>query len=83
MRNLHFSDNAANPNKTDRLFKTRHLINYFNNKMNHIYYPGKELSLDESMILWRGQLLFWQFINNKRHMYGVKYTCLLSLMALF
>lgn len=72
MRNLHFSDNTIDSNEIDRLSKIRPLINYFNDKMNHIYYPGKELSLDESMILWRGRLLFRQFMPNKRHKYGIK-----------
>jgi len=72
MRNLHFSDNSADSNDSDRLFKIRPLINYFNDKMSNVYYPGKELSLDESMILWRGRLLFRQFIQNKRHKYGIK-----------
>jgi len=58
MRNLHFSDNSADSNDSDRLFKIRPLINYFNDKMNNVYYPGKELSLDESMVLWRGCFLF-------------------------
>lgn len=40
--------------------------------MESIYYPGKELSLDESMMLWRGRLGFRQYIKNKRHKYGVK-----------
>lgn len=37
-----------------------------------IFQPGKELSLDESMVLWRGRLVFRQYIKNKRHKYGVK-----------
>jgi len=72
MRNLHFSDISVDSNDSDRLFKIRPLIDYFNNKMNNVYYPGKELSLDESMVLWRGRLLFRQFIQNKRHKYGIK-----------
>lgn len=47
-------------------------MDHFNNKMNTIYCPGKELSLDESMVLWRGRLLFRQYIKNKRHKYGIK-----------
>jgi hypothetical protein len=37
-----------------------------------VYYSGKELSLNESMVLWRGRLLFRQFIQNKHHKYGIK-----------
>ncbi|KAF0752657.1 piggyBac transposable element-derived protein 4-like [Aphis craccivora] len=40
--------------------------------MNEIYEPSKNLSIDESMVLWRGRLIFRQYIKNKRHKYGVK-----------
>ncbi|KAJ8938693.1 hypothetical protein NQ314_011372 [Rhamnusium bicolor] len=36
------------------------------------YYPDKMLTLDESMVLWRGRLTIRQYIKNKRHKYGVK-----------
>ncbi|KAJ8930163.1 hypothetical protein NQ314_017059 [Rhamnusium bicolor] len=32
----------------------------------------KNLSLDESMVLWRGRLNFRVYIKNKRHKYGIK-----------
>lgn len=44
--------------------------------MSSVYYPGKELSLDESMMLWRGRLLFRQYIKGKRHKYGIKFYSL-------
>nr|CAH7736850.1 unnamed protein product [Callosobruchus chinensis] len=40
--------------------------------MAEIYYPEKEPSIDESMVLWRGRLMFRQYIQGKRHKYGVK-----------
>ncbi|KAG5878336.1 hypothetical protein JTB14_035263 [Gonioctena quinquepunctata] len=40
--------------------------------MAEIYYPCQQLSLDESMVLWRGRLSFRQFIKNKKHKYGMK-----------
>jgi hypothetical protein len=74
MRCLHFARNPREGESLpeDRLFKIRPLIEYFNNKMTETYYPGKNLSLDESMILWRGRLSFRQYIKNKRHKYGIK-----------
>lgn len=74
MRCLHFARNPRVGEKQpeDRLFKLRPLIDYFNNKMAEVYYPGQNLSLDESMVLWRGRLSFRQYIKNKRHKYGVK-----------
>lgn len=69
MRCLHFTSDTESQ---DPLFKIRKVIDYFNEKMKNCYYPAKELSLDESMILWRGRLYFRQFIKNKRHKYGIK-----------
>ena len=34
--------------------------------MLEIYTPHKELSMDESMMLWKSQLVFQQYIKNKR-----------------
>lgn len=50
MRCLHFTSEV---DSQDPLYKIRKVMDYFNNKMNECYYPAKELSLDESMILWR------------------------------
>ncbi|GBP86943.1 PiggyBac transposable element-derived protein 4 [Eumeta japonica] len=56
----------------DRFAKIRPIVDHFNKTMTNIYSPGKQLSLDESMVLWRGRLLFRQYIKNKLHKYGVK-----------
>lgn len=40
--------------------------------MQTLYYPGKHLSLDESMVLWKGKLAFRQYLPKKKHKYGVK-----------
>lgn len=74
MRCFHFNKNPlpGEPKPADRLFKIRPVVDYFNSKMLQIYYPDKNLSLDESMVLWRGRLVFRQYIKNKRHKYGVK-----------
>ncbi|XP_045455117.1 piggyBac transposable element-derived protein 4-like [Melitaea cinxia] len=69
MRYLHFTSEMESE---DPLFKIRSLIDYFNNKMVECYYPAAQLTLDESMVLWRGRLSFRQFIKNKRHKYGIK-----------
>lgn len=74
LRALHFAKNPEVNEKTpaDRLYKIRNIINLFNSRMSEIYYPGREISLDESMVLWRGRLIFRQYIPNKRHRYGIK-----------
>ncbi|KAI4462106.1 piggybac transposable element-derived protein 4 [Holotrichia oblita] len=70
MRCLHFS--SCDENNEDRLARIRPVMDHFNTKMQSIYSPGKELTLDESMVLWRRRLVFRQYIKNKRHKYGVK-----------
>lgn len=73
LRCLHFS--PPDQQSTVRTDKIQKVVDYFNSKMSSIYYPGKELSIDEAMILWRGRLVFRQYIKNKRHKYGVKLYC--------
>lgn len=70
LRFLHFV--KSDSTNTDRLYKIRSIVDYFNNKMQNIYNAGKELSLDEPMVIWRGRLSFRQYIKGKRHKYGIK-----------
>nr|XP_023027317.1 piggyBac transposable element-derived protein 4-like [Leptinotarsa decemlineata] len=72
MRCLHFAENGPAGVPTDRLHKINPFLNFFNEKMAVLYYPQRELSLDESMVLWRGRLVFRQYIKNKKHKYGIK-----------
>ncbi|GFW20545.1 piggyBac transposable element-derived protein 4 [Trichonephila clavipes] len=73
-RALHFAKNSGHgePQPTDRLYEIRPVIDFFNERMCEIYYPDRELYLDESMVLWRGRFLFRQYIKNKKHKYGIK-----------
>lgn len=72
LRCLHFYESDEETVPDDRLYKVRLLIDYFNQKMKTIYYPCRELSIDEGMVLWRGRLHFRQYIQGKRHKYGIK-----------
>ncbi|XP_069363497.1 piggyBac transposable element-derived protein 4-like [Maniola hyperantus] len=70
LRYLHFSEN--DDASTSRLHKIQPILDRFNNIMADLYYPEANLSIDESMVLWRGRLVFRQYIKNKKHKYGVK-----------
>ncbi|KAK9889678.1 hypothetical protein WA026_007057 [Henosepilachna vigintioctopunctata] len=70
LRCLHFTQNMDN--NLDRLQKIRPIINFFNNKMSTVYNPGKELSLDEPMILWKRRLVFRHCIKKTNPKYGIK-----------
>ena len=63
MRFLHFGDRPDFIG--DRLGKVRLLIYHLNDTMAELYVPGKDLSVDESMMLFRGRLVFRQFIKIK------------------
>ena len=63
LRFWHFEDET---NAESRLQKMSPLIDHFNNTMSKIYCPDENLSLDESMVLWRCRLIFRQYIKNNR-----------------
>lgn len=67
----HFSNNEEQV-EGDRLHKLRAIHEALLSRFQAAYTPQKELSIDESMVLWRGRLLFRQYIPGKRHKYGVK-----------
>lgn len=69
LRCIHFESKSTQDNK---LAKVQLVIDHFNDKMAAVYYPSKELSIDEGMVLWRGRLSFRQYMKGKRHKYGIK-----------
>ena len=70
LRFWHFVDN--NTARPGRLRKIVLIVEHLNNTINTICIPDKDLSIDESMMLWRGRLVFRQYTKNKRHKYGIK-----------
>lgn len=68
---IHFVDNAT-ADTSDRLYKIRNLINMTQERFAELYTPGETVALDESMIPFRGRLLFLQYIPSKTHKYGIK-----------
>ena len=76
-RFLHFQDNqdpTYNPNDPDRdrLFKVRTIVNMIRERFNSVYYPPENLTIDESLVLYKGRLLFKQYIKSKRSRFGIK-----------
>lgn len=71
LKYLHFADNEK-ADQEDRLYKISQLLNLVLTNFQKILTPGAELVIDESMIPWRGRLIFRQYIPNKSHKYGVK-----------
>uniref|UniRef100_A0A8C5Q2Y3 PiggyBac transposable element-derived protein domain-containing protein n=1 Tax=Leptobrachium leishanense TaxID=445787 RepID=A0A8C5Q2Y3_9ANUR len=76
LRYLHYNDNAnALPRDHpdhDRLYKLRPLLDHLMARFEELYTPGQNLSVDESLLLYKGRLVFKQYIPSKRARYGIK-----------
>ncbi|XP_045765134.1 piggyBac transposable element-derived protein 4-like [Maniola jurtina] len=68
---LHFSDNDDH-NKEDRLHRVRQLIENLNANFKKNYTPTEDICIDESMVPFRGRIIFRQYNKQKRHKYGIK-----------
>ena len=64
LRFWHFINNEDSG--SGRLCKIIGLFNHLNNAMDNIYCPNKNISIDESMMLWKGRLVFRQYVNTRR-----------------
>lgn len=68
---LHFHDNDVDIAEP-RLSKIKELSNLLNTYFQSVYIPGENIFIDESMIPWRGRLVFRQYNPQKSHKYGIK-----------
>lgn len=75
MHCLHCADNTDRTGG-DMLYKVRPLLNYFHDIMISLYYPGKRLSIDESMMPFRGRSPNRQYLPDKTHQWGEKFYTL-------
>ncbi|XP_012244020.1 uncharacterized protein LOC100749365 [Bombus impatiens] len=71
MRFLHFSDNETDDSK-DRLRKIRPVINFWNQKFKEIYTPNEYVSIDESLMKYKGRSAYKQFNLSKKARFGIK-----------
>ena len=73
---LHFNDNierrARGEEGYDPLFKVRTLMNCIDPRYLSAYAPDKELSIDESMIKFKGRIFFRQYLPAKPTKWGIK-----------
>ena len=76
LRFWHCNDNSHEPARNspnrDRLFKIRPLVTHLQEKFQLVYTPDKFVAVDESLLLWKGQLVFKQYIPLKRARFGIK-----------
>ena len=73
---IHFVDNATRLDKDDEnydpLFKIQPILSSVTKSWQESITLGKNLSIDESMIGFRGRIFFRQYIKSKHHRFGIK-----------
>lgn len=70
LKYLHFNDSSEET--CTRLEKIGNIIDLLKEKFSNAVYPFQNLSIDESLMLWKGRLSFRQYIPSKRHRFGIK-----------
>ena len=72
---LHFTNNdntVDTPNVPQKLVKLWPVLQHMKNKFSSVYVPEEHVSIDESLMLWKGRLSWKQYIPSKRARYGIK-----------
>lgn len=77
---MHFNNNAAQLPPDDpahKLYKIQPIVEHFNRVFLHYYHPTMDISIDESMVGYKGKTPnLRQFMPQKRHArFGIKLWC--------
>jgi len=76
LRFLHFEYNDNPPNHDDsdydRLWKIRKIFDTMNNKFCELYNLTEQLDVDEVIVLYKGRVVFQQYIPKKHKRFGIK-----------
>ncbi|XP_068225149.1 piggyBac transposable element-derived protein 4-like [Palaemon carinicauda] len=68
---LHFADNSVDGND-DRLYKIKPILDMVKDLYSKYYVSGRDLSVDESMVKFKGRLFFKQYMPKKPTKWGIK-----------
>ena len=75
-RFLHLNDSASQPQRGepsfDKLYKVCPFMTLVLQNFKDNYIPNQQLSIDESMISYKGRLSFIQYLPKKPHKWGMK-----------
>jgi hypothetical protein len=55
-----------------KLFKIFPVISHLNKTFQELYLPNQDISIDESLTLWKGRLSFKQYLTLKASKFGIK-----------
>ena len=69
---IHFVDSSTLPNKYPVLSKISTVWDYLTKKFQEVYTPTQNISIDESLLLWKGRLSWKQCIRSKSARFGIK-----------
>ena len=68
---LYYADNE-NRITGDRIWQVREILSMFLTRYKKYFYPFQKMVVDEAIILFKGRLVFKQYIPTKRHRFGIK-----------
>jgi hypothetical protein len=73
-RFLHFVDNTSKDTSEgqQKLFKIYPIMRHLNLKFQNLYLPQQDVSVDESLILWKSCLSFKQYLPLKSSQFAIK-----------
>lgn len=69
---LTYDNNTIPMTNTDRLIRVRRVMGNLTSMCIGMYFPKKQISLDEGSMAWMGCLVFKVYQPNKPDKYGVK-----------
>ena len=88
LSNLHFYDMLKRESKEaqyvkDKMRCIRLVFDHLRSSFSNAHNPSKNLVIDESLVLWRGNIGFRQYIPSKRHRFGLKLFVLCDCKSIF
>ena len=51
----------------DKMRRIRLMFDHLRSVFPNVHYPSKNLVIDESLVLWRGNISFRQYLPKKKH----------------
>ena len=77
LSNLHFYDMLKRENREaqyvkDKMRRIQLVFDHLRSSFSNAHNPSKNLVIDESLVLWRGNILLRQYIPSERHRFGLK-----------
>ena len=78
LRYFHVAPHQHNNQARGPLHRVAPLVAHLNAVFGRYYYPSQELTLDETMVAFKGRADIKQYIPSKPHKWGYKIYCLAS-----